>query len=440
MFIRSLQGCCCGITPASLVRDRVSPDGRYLAYSRAPSREITEKDIFIVAVDGSSESAVVKHGASDEIVGWSPDGGYLLFNSDRSGQASLWAQRVDHGAAAGEAFLVMSKLDVGLGMGIARDGSLFYPVRVSRRRLKIAEIDMETGKLLQQPTSPIERFVGSNSGGAFSRDGDELAYRSQRRGWNQHVIVIRSLETGKEREIPHQLSQLGGISWQPDGKRLRVGGRDQNGERGFFDVDAATGETQFVVASTNRGANMGSPQWTPDGLRILYRDYQTKGREGLYSYTVADGSTEAIPGNFGDVFNFSLSPDGRQIATIQGNTEILLHPVGGGDGQVLVTTDEQHRFGRWTVWTPDGKALLVLKGVRPTGRQTEKELWTLWIVPVDGSPPIETELSHELANAGFRPLHIHPDGKRIVYVAGGDFLQFWALRDLTFDEPGQSTE
>ena len=67
---------------------RVSPDGRYLAYSRAPSREITEKDIFVVAVDGSSESAIVKHAASDEVVGWSPDGGHLLFNSDRSGQAS----------------------------------------------------------------------------------------------------------------------------------------------------------------------------------------------------------------------------------------------------------------------------------------------------------------------------------------------------------------
>ncbi len=421
-------------------RVRVSPDGRYLAYSRAPSREITQSDIFVVAVDGSSESAIVKHAASDEIVSWSLDGGHLLFNSDRSGQPSLWAQRVDHGAAAGEAFLVMSKLDVGPGLGIARDGSLLYAVRVSRRRLRTAEIDMETGSFLQQPISPIERFVGSNSGGVFSPDGDELAYRSQRRGWNQHVIVIRSLKTGKERELPHQLSRVGGINWQPDGKRLRVGGRDQNGQRGFFGVDTATGETQFIAASANRGANMGSPQWTPDGMRILYRDYQTVGGEGLYSYSLADGSIEAIPGDFGDGFSFSLSPDGRQIATIQGGTEIRLHPVEGAAGRVLGSTDEQHQFGRWTVWTPDGKALLVLKGVRQTGCQTGKELWTLWIVPTDGSPPIKTELRHELANAGALRLNINPDGKRVVYVAGGYFQQFWALRDLTFDQPGQAAE
>ncbi len=413
---------------------RVSPDGRHIAYSRSASREQPAKDIFMVAVDGSSESAIVKHAARDEIVEWSPDGGHLLFNSDRSGQASLWAQRVDHGTAVGEAFLVMSKLGVGSGMGMTRDGSLFYPVRVSRRRLKIAKIDMETGKFIQQPSSPIERFVGGNSGGVFSPDGDELAYRSQRRGWNQNAIVIRSLKTGKERELPHQLRQVRGIiNWRPDGKRLRVRGGDQNGEQGFFDVDAATGETQLIVAS----AKIAAPQWTPDGKRILGRSNQG---EGLHSYSLADGSIEAIPGDLGDAYLFSLSPDGHQIATIHGRSEIRLRPVEGGDGRVLATTDEQHRFGRWTVWTPDGKALLVLKGVRWTGRPTGKALWTLWIVPVDGSAPVETELNHELANGGALPLDIHPDGKRVVYAAGGYFQQFWALRDLTFDELEKAAE
>ena len=54
--------------------------------------------------------------------------------------------------------------------------------------------------------------------------------------------------------------------------------------------------------------------------------------------------------------------------------------------------------------------------------------------------PIETELSHELANAGAVRLDIHPDGKRVVYAAGGYFQQFWALRDLTFDEQEKAAE
>ena len=57
---------------------------RYLAYSRSASREAPEKDIFLVAVDGSSESVVVQHAADDELVAWSQGGTHLLFNSDRA--------------------------------------------------------------------------------------------------------------------------------------------------------------------------------------------------------------------------------------------------------------------------------------------------------------------------------------------------------------------
>ena len=410
---------------------RVSPDGLYLAYSRTPSREITERDIFLVAVDGQSESAIVKHAASDEMVSWSPDGEHLLFNSDRSGQPGLWAQRVNQGTPAGEPILVMSNLNVSSGMGITPDGTLHYPVRVSRRRLKLAEIDMKTGKLLRQPFSLIERFVGGNSKGVFSPGGDELAYLSERRGWHRRVIVVRSLATGEERDLPHRLSRVWGLNWQPGGKRLRVVGESkQNGEGGIFGVDVATGETKIVVASTD----MGAPVWTPDEKRIVHRIYQD---ESLHSYTLADGSVETIPGDFGDAYRFSLSPDGRQIATIHERAEIRLHPVEGGDGRVLSSADEHQQFGRWTVWTPDGKALLVLKGALQTGKD---DPWTLWIIPVDGSRPIETELRHELANAGAEPLSIHPDGRRVVYAAGGTIRQFWALHDLPFEQREQAAE
>ena len=51
---------------------RVSPDGRYLAYSQAASRDDQALDVFVIAVDGSSESAVVQHAANDRLVAWGP--------------------------------------------------------------------------------------------------------------------------------------------------------------------------------------------------------------------------------------------------------------------------------------------------------------------------------------------------------------------------------
>ena len=111
-------------------------------------------------------------------------------------------------------------------------------------------------------------------------------------------------------------------------------------------------------------------------------------------------------------------------------TEIRLHSAVDGDGGVLLTTDTtDERFGRWTTWTPDGTALLVLKKEPQAGEY----MWRLWVVPVDGADPVATDLVYEPANAGSVPIDIHPDGTRIVYGEGGSFHQFWALHNLGLD-------
>ena len=427
---------------------RVSPDGRYFAYSRSASREAPEKDILLVAVDGSSESVAIQHAANDELVAWSPDGQHLLFSSDRTGQPGLWAQRVHDGEPAGEPQLLIANLDVGAGMGITRDGTLHYPVRVTRRRLKIAEIDITTGKLLRQPVNVTDRFVGSNIVGSFSPDGETLAYISQRQGWRQRGFVIQSLKTGEERDVDLKLQRISNFSWRRDSGRLVVAGEDEQGRTGTFQVDVATGEIRphAAAAPDIRGPGIRGQWVTPDGKQILHRN-ALKNRERIYSYSVADGSVHALPGVF-PPGPFTLSPDGQRIATLGDRrsepasffTEIRLHPAAGGDGDVLLTTDEDELLGRWITWTPDSTALLVLRhsgplmqSVTPLVDQTGVTLWRLWVVPVDGSEPVATELVYEPANAGAPPLNIHPDGKRIVYTEGAYFNQFWAVHNLGLD-------
>ncbi len=410
---------------------RVSPDGRYLAYSRSASREAPENDIFLVAVDGSSDIPLVQHAADDVLVAWSRDGQHLLFNSDRSGQPGLWAQRVHAAAPVGEPQLLIANVDVGVGMGITRDGTLHYAVRVTRRRLKIAELDLTTGRLLRQPVNVTDRFVGSNNVGRFSPDGETLAYISTRRAWGESAIVIQSLKTGEERDLPHELQRIvGGLLWRPD-SRLMVRGEDNRGRSGFFDVDVATGQTRLLINRPDI-PGMVRPVLTPDGTQILHRN--TIGKQpSLYSYHVADGSVRALPGVFVQHEwggPFGLSPDGQWIANHR-QTEMRLHPAVGGDGQVLATTDERHPFGRWTTWTKDGTALLVLK--KEPQVSEDMWMWRLWVVPVDGSDPVATELVYEPANAGDVPVDIHPDGKRVVYTEGGYFYQFWAVHNLGLD-------
>ena len=308
---------------------RVSPDGRTLAYSRSATREVLEKDIFLVAVDGSSESVVVQHAAHDELVAWSPGGNYLLFRSDRSGQPGLWAQRIQDTEAVGEPQLLIANLDVGAGLGITRDGTLHYSVRVSRRRLKIAALDIETGELLRPPVNVTDRFVGGNHGGEFSPDGETLVYVSDRRGWTQQAIVIRSLENGEERELPHELATVFRVTWRPDGEHLFVQGIDGRGRYGPFGINVATSQTRRLREVS------GWVSFTPDGTQILLRN-DDENPELINAYRLADGLVQALPGVFPGG-RFSLSPDGRWIGTIpDSGGEIRLHAVrDSGDGDVL---------------------------------------------------------------------------------------------------------
>ena len=397
---------------------RVSPDGQYVAYSRSLSREVPEKDIFLLAVDGSSESVVVRHGADDDVVAWSPGGTHLLFKSDRSGQPGLWAQRIRNAEAVGEPQLLLN-VDVGQGLGITRDGTLHYSVSVKRRRLKIAELDLETGRLLREPVNATDRFVGNNLLGRFSPDGQSLAYVRQ----GDPAIVIQSLKTGDEHIVPGN-PPVGRPNWRPDGDHLFVQGRDGRGEYGLFEVSVKTGEAR-------RFRNLPWAVLTPDGSEILLKDPRNNARS-MYVYRIADGSFRALPGVFTGHergASFSLSPDGQWIAN-HSESEIRLHPITGGDGEVLSTTNADQPFGRWTTWTRDGKALLVSKRHPQAGQ----DMWRLWVVPVDGSDPIATELAYEPANAGANAFDIHPDGSRIVYTAGGsDTEQYWALRNLDLD-------
>jgi Tol biopolymer transport system component len=406
-------------------RVRVSPGGKYLAYSRSVSKDEPARDIFVVATDGSKESVVVEHAADDQLLGWGPKGDYLLINSNRGGQMGVWIQPLDGMKASGEPRILLSSLDATRGMCTVRNGTLYYPATVSRRRLKIASLDMGAGKFLSAPKNASERFLGRNSGPSFSLDGNSLAYRSEQGdNWNQHQIVISELATGDVRTVPHNFSRIGRPKWVAGQDKLFVSARDAQERSGIFYVDPDDG-TATPLARPEVPTFL-TP--TRDGKRLLYRT-SAADETKLYVFDLALGKESVLPGDFGGQNGggrFDESPDGKQIATIHNRNEIRIHPMDGGEGRTLWRVDGDNELGRWLVWTPDGRALLILRRDQNAG----EGMWRLWIVPTDGSDPYPTELVHDPANYGAIPLAVHPDGKQIAYAEGGYFFQIWALRNL----------
>ncbi len=75
-----------------------SPDGRWLAFT---SNRSGNRDVYVVAVVGGDPRRLTWHPGGDDARGWSPDGKLVLFASNRStapvGFNRLWTVPVDGG-------------------------------------------------------------------------------------------------------------------------------------------------------------------------------------------------------------------------------------------------------------------------------------------------------------------------------------------------------
>ncbi|MGH9784991.1 MAG: hypothetical protein ACRD88_12490, partial [Terriglobia bacterium] len=155
---------------------RFSPDGRYIAYDFPPKQDSAERDIFVLAADGSQETPLIQHPADDRLLGWTPDGKYILFRSDRTGTLGAWLIEVAAGRPSGQPQLVKGDLGRIQPMGFARNGSFYFGLSAGIRDIYVATLDPATGRVLRQPQLASQRFLGANRAPEWSPDGESMAY------------------------------------------------------------------------------------------------------------------------------------------------------------------------------------------------------------------------------------------------------------------------
>jgi len=259
----------------------LSPDGQYIAYDFYPNGRSGPEDIALLPIEGGEEIPVCEHPADDDLLGWSPDGRMLVFRSERRvGVEDVWVIQIKDGTPQGQPQCVAKGLgsDGTVGSGqITRDGSLYYRAaqRFSVSRFSsgvfVGEIEPDSGKLLAAP-KPLPRPYGHRAiSPEFSPDGKFLAYYvaptferlNQATQFGPGNIVVRSLETGQEREITvsPRFSDGGAwprIRWNPNGRSILMFGRSEAGRKGLFQVDLATGNLNPLVLDAEQIA---APHW-----------------------------------------------------------------------------------------------------------------------------------------------------------------------------------
>ena len=243
----------------------LSPDGRFIGYDRR--EHATSRDIFLLATDGSRELVLVRHAADDHSPLWTPDGTGVLFLSDRTGATGVWYIPIEEGAPVGSPRVMLSNFG-GWPLGFAPSGALYYGRQTGFEELYTATLDLESGRLIDPPTPVAERFAGSNVRPDWSPDGRYLSYFSWR---DPRTIVIRELETGRERDLVPDLSYFRRPRWSSDSRSLWVKGTTKRGVEGRIQVDVDTGNVTQVVP---RVPGVQRRAWSSDGKTAFNVDPQ----------------------------------------------------------------------------------------------------------------------------------------------------------------------
>jgi Tol biopolymer transport system component len=399
-----------------------SPDGRFLVYD-VPQAD-GKRDIFLFPLPDGPETRLVEHPADDGAPIWQPDGGRVLFMSDRTGSAALWAQKVAGGKAVGLPELV--KPDIGrkfVPMGFTRNGALFYGNQTDMTDVYVAAFDLKAGRLLGAPAPISQQMVGTRNLASWSPDGRYLAYLSTRGPGVKpgNMITIRATDT--ERDVLVDASTIRRLVWAPDGTAMIFPGLDREWRPGVFRVDIESGVVSTLV---HAGPNVVIPQAgvTRDGKSLVYLAMNVV--SGLQPIVVRDLQTgqekiitEPVPTPTG----MALSPDGLQVAVTtadeaSGKQALVVVPVAGGAAREIYKVDKPRSILRFPVWTPDGTQILC--GVSLPDK-TEALL-----VPVSGGDP--QKLAYTMN--GITDLSFHPDGKRVAFSAGRPQNELWVMENF----------
>ena len=367
----------------SLDRTSLSPDGHYLVYTRSEKQQSENRGLFLLNIDDNSEEIPLTEDPDwdDSSPLWAPDGKTIVFTRNRSPMepSSLWFTQVVDGKQIKEPQLVMKGGGKISPLGFTREGSLYYSMHYDPDKSDIYEssLDMETGEFLMQPKRV--RSEGYNNSPSWSPDGTMLAYASMRPslGNNGHgwMLVIRSMETGEEREILPEggvyttlsWTPLGRLRWSPDECSILYGGYVAD----IHLIDVQTGDSRVVVEA-QAGVRMNWPVWSADGKAIYYvRGIMVEGAAIHYSiieHDLTTGKERELHSNYSTrIFEAILviSPDGQYLAFVaidEGIKMIKVIPTAGGEPRTLVSLDDpsarEKESTRPFTWTQDGRYLM----------------------------------------------------------------------------------
>jgi serine/threonine-protein kinase len=253
------------------------------------------------------------------------------------------------------------------GIGISPDGQWLVFDSNRRGNADIYRLALADGHVEQLTDHPADDFIPS-----WSPDGNEIAFYSFRHGTRD--LFVMAADGAAETRLTNDPSQERYPDWSPDGNSLVFRG-DKTGEDEIWlmsreDRSSSWGEPRQLTSDGGF-----SPRWSPDGQWIAYVGSGTLrliSPDGGPPLLLAEGRTDI--GDWVPVFP-EWSSDSRTVFfkahDVRGNASFWSVPVTGGVPRMLVRLDDPMSPSLRPEFTTDGERFFFTIG------KQESDIWVM---------------------------------------------------------------
>jgi len=366
--------------------------------------------------------------ASDAVI--SPDGKFIAYVINDSGQRSIWVRQV---ATSSNIQIAPPTEDWCGGLSFSPDNDhVCYGRNDGKNPSGFYQVPLLGGpskKLMEVVSSPI----------TFSPDGKRFAFVRRYPSQGETALIIANADgTGEQRIATRKNPDFFGVNpskpaWSPDGKSIAcpVGRDTEPGYRmNVAEVRLEDG-TEKPISSHNWRWIRGLA-WLSDGSGLVMTalEYQERmigsgNNFQIWHLSYPSGEPRKITNDSNDYMEISVTADSNTMVTTQVDAfqNIWIAPNADANRAKQITSGLSKYFG--ISWTPDGK---ISYASITTGDPD------IWMIDADGNNQMQLTAN---ARANANP-SVSPDGRYIVFYSTRAGTHIWRM-DSDGGNPKQLT-
>ncbi len=349
-----------------------TPDGRNLLFvsNQGGSRDVYQQPLN-TSYEPYGPPVRLTTGLNAHTISLSADGKKLAY-SVFTYTANIWSIRIPKGEAISisEAQPVTEGNQAIEGIGVSPDGKWLVFDSNRSGNQDIYKMPVGGGELEKLTTHPSDDFLPS-----WSPDGKEIVFYSFRKG--NRDIHLMTADGRSIRQLTDDPAQERYPDWSPDGKQI-VFYSDKTGRQELFVISRSNKDIDWGVPKQLTFDGGGAPRWAPDGRLIAYtwdtslRVIPPEGGDPKVLVSSQYPADLPVPGF--PAWSLDAQIVYYKALDLEGRSSFWSVPVFGGTPELLVRFDDPSRKSNRSEFATDGSRLFF------TLTDNKSDLWVMDLI------------------------------------------------------------